>query len=135
MPEYHLRSRVRAPGRYLLVVDFPSIMDELFNCLALQFVLELDNVVALLLTAGGQRTHAVEAIDRLLANVRYEDLVLYRASPDRDWAKFGCHRNSGVWPWLPLRVHSALKILALLLHLLHYGLIFGCHNIQHQTTE
>jgi hypothetical protein len=112
---------------YLLVTDSNGVMDVLFNCLALEFLLELDNVAALLLPK--EIAHARDVLGRLTETLTYEDVVVYHATPSDEWGDFGWHRTSAWTRRLQVTLRASLHYLIIALHVTFLCLLLFCRQL------
>jgi hypothetical protein len=74
---------------YLLFLKSSAPMDLIFNCMGLNFVMELDN-----LFAKGNEVALRGATTRLAAaqeKITHDDYLMYATTDDAVWAEFGLH--------------------------------------------
>lgn len=74
---------------YLLLMHTPDLLDCLLNCLALTFVMELDNMKMKLYPR--LQGAAAQTLAELSDGAEYTDFVLFAAAPRVRWAPWGLH--------------------------------------------
>ena len=125
---------------YLLIVDVPNVVDVLFNCMALQFVMELDNVLVKCFPRA--RRHARTALQKLCPaadaeesdwQIKIEHLVMFRASPPGFWSEFGWHRAHACVRCVMLYIHNFTKLVGFVVIIVAYVSLLFCHGIYDPT--
>ena len=109
------------------------MVDVLFNCMALQFVLELDNVLVKMTprSLGHARTvlRKLSNADDSDSHVKFEHLVLFRASPPSDWCAFGWHRAHACVRWVMICMHNLTKLAGVVAIAMAYSALLFCHGL------
>jgi len=126
-----LTATLFAVNLYFVIIASPQPLDVLFNATALNFVLELDNILAAL--SAHMHARAVHAIKKLGADeATFNDVALYLAAPPADWAPFGLHRMANV------RLRDALvgvlrvmPVLMVVVHMYFYILLTTCNGLSY----
>ena len=77
---------------YLIIVESPDIMSVLFNCTALSFVLELDNIVVSLFPRKAAQASLILAKKLHVEQATINDFALFLCAPNDEWAPYGLHR-------------------------------------------
>ena len=114
---------------YLVIVDASSDpLTVVFNATALNFLLEIDNIVVAFYPR--LQAHTADVLTRLgAANATYNDYVLFFTAPTHLlWAPFGLHRmQSTLWRTILRNVYSVVIFLSYMVHLGFYYLIIDSH--------
>lgn len=75
---------------YVILVSHPDWLDCVLNCLALTFIMQLDNMMIKI--SPRLQASASHTLGEMVAQVEYTDLVIFHAGPRRRWAPWALHR-------------------------------------------
>lgn len=121
---------------YLIIVDSPGVLDVLFNCTALSFVLELDNIVIHLMPRRAAHVSHIIAKKLRLEDATMTDYALFLCAPRDTWAPYGFHR--GTWAWTRNQLGKVLwfaTFLAYVAHSIGYSALLRCYHFEDVTSN
>lgn len=123
------RTQVFSASLYLIIQESPQILEVLFNCTALTFVLEIDNIVVHL--SPRRTAHCSHVIGQRLhvADVTVRELALYICAPADEWKRFGFHRLKSACRRNALNgLYLLMYLLTMMCHVLMYYTLTSCQH-------